>query len=227
MKPSFIMASHGRLPIVLQNLEHLLTIGSIYLALTDKNEYDQIKRAFPEVNLVITANSPLGAKWQKAVDLARFHDSETVIICGSDDVLSTDFVTSAQRLIEDQDIQFVGVNGWWITDNKNHYKCSYRFYKNFPAGSGRVFTKKCLDAIDWKLFDKAAHKHLDDRAIDELYRRGIKHYISQDGEYDGLKVLALKGNWGMLNPLSKFLSAPTIICDKIETLPKEFPTFNF
>ncbi len=223
---NFIIASHGRLPIVLQNIEYLLTMGRVFIAVSDKADYDQIKRAFPDVFLVITSNNPLGAKWQKAVDLARFHDSEIIVTCGSDDVLSRNYVESALKIIEDGH-EFVGVNGWLMSDGKNHYKASYRYYKNFPAGSGRVFTKKFLDAIDWKVFDVRALKHLDDKAIDELFRRGIKHYICQVPEHSGLLVLALKGNWSQMNPLSKFLNAATIDCRQIECLPDNFPNFKF
>ena len=224
--PSFVMASHGRLPIVLQNIEYLSTMGRIFLAVSDKSDYDQIKRAFPNINLLITANNPLGAKWQKAVDLARFHDSEILITCGSDDVLSRNYVESALKIIEDGH-EFVGSNGWYMSDGKSHYKAKYRYYSQFPAGSGRVFTKKFLDAIDWKIFDTRALKHLDDKAVDELFRRGIKHHICQVPEFSGLKILALKGAWHQLNPLSKFLNAPTIDCRQIECLPDDFPKFTF
>lgn len=225
MRVAFVMASHGRLPIVLQNIEHLLTMGEVYISVTERSDYDQIKRAFPYINVILVANHPLGGKWQKTVDVARFHEAEVLITCGSDDVLCHDYVNNALKILDEH--EFVGVNGWWMSDGKKHYKASYRYYKNFPAGSGRVFSKKLLDAIDWRIFDKTANKHLDDRAIDELYRRGGKYYISQFPEHDGLKILALKGPWAQLNPLSKFIAAPTIDCRQIESLPTEFPSFKF
>jgi hypothetical protein len=228
-KIGFVMASHGRLLIVEQNIRHLLQMGMVFLTVSDDSDYDFLIRKFHPMNepncyIHKVENQPLGNKWQCAVEAAQKYP-DILITCGSDDFLSVDYVENAIKLI-DKGFDFVGVNGWHLSDGKRHYKANYKHRTDFPAGSGRVFTKKCLNAIDWDLFDRNADRLLDDKALFKLKGKNIKTYISQDSEIDGLRILALKGGWSVMNPLNKFLSSPTIKIERIKNLPVEFPNIK-
>lgn len=218
---SFVIASHGRLPIVLQNVYNLLLMGEVFIVVSDQEEYKKLKESLP-CNVYLAPNTPLGNKWQYAVSYAREFNPSCLIICGSDDFLSSDYVENAMKII-DKGFDFIGVNGWWMTDGKDHYKAKYKHRQDFPAGSGRVFTKKCLDKINWQIFDTKRDRLLDDKALYQLKRAIIKTYISQDAEKDGLRILAVKGDWDVLNPLEKFLTSSTIQIEKINELPEQFP----
>jgi hypothetical protein len=224
---SFVMASQGRLEIVIQNIAHLLTMGNVYLALSDRNEMNLIQAKFPELKMVLVPNNPLGKKWQASVDLARKHGAGTIITCGSDDILSSEYGRMASEMVEVYGREFVGVNHWYMTNGKEHYKAGYRFYKNFPAGSGRVFAASFLDKIQWRVFDQSADRRLDDFVMNEVYRRGISSFIGQNTELKGFGILAIKGNWPVMNELKKLLDAPTIDCEKIAELPECFPKLKF
>jgi hypothetical protein len=202
-----------------------LTMGSVFLAVSDRKEMELIKSQCQEVNITVVQNNPLGRKWQSAVDLARKHGAETIITCGSDDVLSNNYGSIAMQLVDQYD--FIGLNHWHVTDGSNHYLMSYRFLKGFPAGSGRIFSKRCLDTIGWNLFDTRANRLLDDQAMNLIYRYGMDMLIDQVSTPNWLNVLAIKGNWQCLNPLSKFLIAPTIECEKLKELPVCFPMLKF
>lgn len=215
------MASHNRIDIVLQNVLHLLSMGQVFIVVSEKDEYERIKLVLP-ANVYLANNNPLGNKWQIAVNHAYESKPDCIITCGSDDFLSNDYVLNAMKLL-DKGYDFIGVNGWYMSDGKQHFKAKYRHRQDFPAGSGRVFTKKCLDAIGWELFDRKADRLLDDRALERIKKNKINSYISQDSDIDGLKILALKGNWPVMNPLKKFLCSPTIRISRINKLPKEFP----
>lgn len=221
---AFVLASHGRMKIVLQNVYHLLSMGEVFIAVSDRDEYDKLK-ALP-CHVFLVPNKPLGNKWQYCVSYARTFNPSCLIICGSDDFLSTDYIENAMKLV-DRGYDFIGVNEWFMTDGKKHYKAKYKHRQDFPAGSGRVFTKKCLDKINWHLFDTKRDRLLDDKALDQIWDAKIKSYISQDAEEDGLRILAVKGDWPVLNPLAKFLTSKTIEITKIKELPKQFPTIEY
>src|SRR6478736_3629846 len=168
MSVCFVIASHGRLPIVLQNVYHLLLMGEVVIVVSEKSEYNKLKETLP-CHVYLAPNYPLGNKWQYAVSYAKALNPSVLITCGSDDFLSNDFIDNAKRLIQ-KGYDFIGANYWYMTDGVNHYKAKYKKINYFPAGSGRVFTKKCLDAINWRLFDTKANRRLDDMALAQVKR---------------------------------------------------------
>jgi hypothetical protein len=126
----------------------------------------------------------------------------------------------------DKGYDFIGVNGWYMSDGRRHYLAKYKLTPDFPAGSGRVFTRKCLNSIRWKLFDRTLDKRLDDMALRQIKNNNVKTYISQDPEIDGLRILAMKGKWPVMNPLNNFLKSPTISIKRIVNLPVQFPNIE-
>jgi len=230
---AFVIASHGRLGILKQNIKHLLNYGDIFLTVSYEeddrfiyhNFINEIDDPFPKLHYSTGPNNPLGNKWQRCVDMARSVNPSLLITCGSDDFISTDYIENAMKIL-DKGYDFVGANYWYMTDGRSHYKAKYRHRQDFPAGSGRVFTKKCLDAINWEVFDRKKDRLLDDKALEQIKKAKIKTYISQEPEKDGLRILAVKGNWDCLNPMQKFLTSKTVTMERIIILPEQFPTIE-
>jgi hypothetical protein len=226
MKIAFVMASHGRVNLVKQNINNILSMGDLYLAITEKSEAEQYSKSESvtgnQLHIETVPNNPLGNKWQHSVDMARKSNPDYLVTCGSDDFLSTDYVENAIKIIE-QGHDFVGVNGWYMSDGKKFWKTKYRHLRDFPAGSGRVLTKKALDLINWQMYDRKLDRLLDDKLRNQVQKHKIKTFISQDPDKEGLRILAVKGKWDVLNPLEKFLMAPTIEMTRINELPKQLP----
>lgn len=218
----FVMASHERQSITKQNVDWLHHFGEVVLVASYGRDLDFFKEN-TQAKVHIYPNNPLGSKWQFAVNKARELNPEILITVGSDDFLSSDYVDNALKYIN-QGYEFVGTNGWHLSDGQKHYRARYKHLTDFPAGSGRVYTKKALDKINWKLFDTKKNRLLDDMALAEMKKARVKQYISQRPETDGLRILAMKGDWETLNPLERFLNAPTIICHAVNKLPIQFPT---
>ena len=223
---AIVIASDGRMNIVLQNLAHLTTMGEVFMTVSRREEQETIRTKFREVNVEVVPNIPLGRKWQMALDMARKKNPEIVVICGSDDILCNEYIANACKFL-DKGFHFIGTSAWFMTDGKTHYSTKYKVMREFPAGSGRVMTHKCLEMINWNVFDTTANRRLDDKLLSMISTRGIKKYVSQEPEKDGLNVLALKGQWIQLNPINKFLNVPSIDCRKIEYLPLDFPHIEF
>lgn len=222
---AFVMASDGRLPIVEQNIANLQRMGEVFLCLTDPKEYEILILKFPKTHFAFAQNNPLGNKWQVAVNLARTKNPDYLITCGSDDFLSSDYVDNCIKLTY-KGFQFIGINGWYLTDGKKHYKAKYKHLHHFPAGSGRFFTSEALDKINYQIFDTTANRLLDDNVLQKVHDKKVRTYISNDSEFDGLRILAVKGKWKTLNPLEKFLNAPSIKIEQIKELPNCFPNIN-
>lgn len=220
-KVVFVMSSHERESITLQNIEHLCTMGEVVVTVTNESEFELYDRK-TGAYVFKCDNSPLGNKWQTALDKAKLLNPDYIIPVGSDDFLCYNYFDNAKRLIS-KGYDFVGVNGWYMSDGKQHFKSKYKLRTDFPAGSGRVFTKKALDACNWQLYERSLNRLLDDKALAQMKNANIKTYISQDQDKDGLKILALKGRWNCLNPLDKFFTSKTIRMHRISSLPETFP----
>ena len=207
MNPIIVMAMWGRRELVRKNLEML--DAQVIVASSLQEDFDFL-RSLKVNNLQIlpTSNRPLGAKWQHAVDAARLLGADPLIILGSDDFLSAGFVAKACHLTKDFD--FIYFDKWYIfdTQSRKSYALDYqmaRFGKP-PLGSGRIYSKKFLDAHSGRLFDNGIDSRLDDYAWDQVNHANDQLLMNPDG----MAVLAVKGPHEQLNPLSRILASDAI-----------------
>jgi hypothetical protein len=161
----------------------------------------------PGVHVLSVPNNPLGKKWQLGVDKARELGANPVIICGSDDFLSTGFVRSATKLSGYHD--FIFFDNWWIYEPKRDksYYLRYNMFKydKPPLGSGRTYSKRLLDRHDWKIFNSEIDWHLDNWSWEN---KDFEDRLFPNP--DGMNILAVKGCWESMNPLDKILSTESI-----------------
>lgn len=206
MNPIVLIAMYGRRPLVQINLELLnkQKCKIVVIASTDIDYLFIRDLDFDNVRICTAPNTPLGLKWQLGVDFCRAAAADPLIILGSDDFLSSDFIEKACAIKED----FTFFTQWFIHDavTKKDYRLKYK--NLFPLGSGRVFTKKFLDRIDWKVFDETRGRLLDDYAFNNL-----KYQDQLRINPEGMKLLAVKGRWEVMNELDKILQAETIQWD--------------
>lgn len=207
MKVVAVMASHERPEITKVSCNNLIHLGcEVVLVVTNLSDV----RRLSEFKPLSFNNTPLGSKWQFAVNSARKLNPDILVVCGSDDILHEDYLINALKII-DKGYEFVGVSQWYMDDGKNKYKAWYSLTPHLAVGSGRVYTKQFLDRINWEIFDVNASRRLDDKA-NEIKKRG---YVSTDVDKDGLIITAIKGKWQQLNPINKFFNAPTIGIQKV------------
>jgi len=203
MNPIVLIAMYGRKPLVQINLEllHKQKCKVIVITSSDSDYHFVRDLDFDNVRICTAPNQPLGKKWQIGVDFCRAAQADPLIILGSDDFLSSDFISKACELKED----FTFFTEWYIHDSikKKDYKLKYR--KVFPLGSGRVFSKSFLDRHDWKIFDDTRSRLLDDYAW-----QNIKGHDKTLVNPQGMKLLAVKGRWETMNDLDRILTADSI-----------------
>ena len=111
-------------------------------------------------------NHPLGAKWQAGVQRAREFNPDAVLICGSDDWLTSNWCSVCARQIE-QGIDIVGKTNWCSCIARPNHPLQVmriRYRKNHrkdPIGSGRLISRRVLDKLDWNLYPIHKDRWLD------------------------------------------------------------------
>ena len=206
------MASHNRIEMTRDSCNALKVMGcEVILVVSNHADLEGLKEFKP----LLFPNEPLGAKWQFAVSEARKLNPDLLLTCGSDDILNPNYLVNAYKILL-SGFDFVGVSQWFMEDKKKNdlWKAWYIETKQFPVGSGRLYTKKLLDKLNWQIFDVKASRRLDDKGYH--HASGFRRYVSEDVDKDGLEITAIKGDWSQLNPLSKFFGVKNIGIKKIE-----------
>ncbi len=217
MNPVILIAVYGRMRLVEINLRLLSEQNCqiVCVASLDEDFKALRKMAIPNLQIIPAPNNPLGAKWQSGVDQCRILDADPLIILGSDDFLDQTFIKNACRISKYMD--FVCFDRFFIhspNDGKNY---SLRYKNKFPLGSGRVYSKKYLNEKHWIMFDSERNRLLDDFAWDNT-KFGDKILFNPEG----MNLLAVKGQWEVLNPLDKILQSESIIWDYETEIDKYF-----
>jgi hypothetical protein len=204
MTPVVIIATHKRVEITCRNIESLQAqsvVPKIVIVCSLESEADLFCERYDRLSVIVTKNNPIGAKWQQGVMWSEVNKAPFIIITGSDDILGKGFIEQAQQYIE-QGYDFIGVKRWYVHDVKNKKVHLLDYRANLPLGGGRVYSKAFLDRIDWKLFEPK-DKHLDDFGWKQVKDHAKKIIIDND-----LKILSVKGDWPVMNPVEKMLSHP-------------------
>lgn len=199
MTVAVCIASHDRakpLGIVLRCLPAAWHAVVVLSPGEDGTAYEQR----PNTHVHYHANSPLGAKWQYAVNMARTLNTDVVGITGSDDVLQVDEVLLERAMLG---FDFLGCRGFLAFDGREHYQCTYRPHVRMPIGGARFYRRELLDRMRWRLFDTTREKHLDEQGYANAIRHGARCTIADF--HTGLRIIALKGDWPQKNPLDKYL----------------------
>lgn len=212
--PIVVIATHERKDITTRNINSLKAqsfLPKIVIVCSDHQELEYYKTL--GVSVMLEPNRPLGKKWQAGVNLAVKMGANPLVILGSDDILSKDYVKlSLQKLREGFD--FIGTTHWVSLEpeKKQIYHSHYvGVNENYPIGSGKVYSKRLLDKIGNLVFDVKAEKRLDDNGHKMITNRNPKIFLFKEP-----MILAVKGNWKQLNPFDKYLNVPTIKSVKIK-----------
>lgn len=199
MKVSVVIASHERneaLRIVLRCLPPEWHATIVVSHEAERQELHALAR--PNTFVHLFPNNPVGAKWQHAVDCARKGNPDLLVLTGSDDVLVVD--TAALYLMA-QRYELIGVRQWYAYDGTDHFSMNYLPHVHGLLGAGRVFTKGLLDRMGWQLFNTERDVPVDKVAQLNAEAAGAQIAPALPGNH--LRVVSLKGNWPMYNPMDK------------------------
>ena len=203
--PVVVIATHERKEITTRNINSLKRqsfIPKIVVVCTNTDELEYYKGL--KVTVIHSPNRPLGNKWQNGVNAAIKMEADPLIILGSDDILINGYIKMVlDKMREGYD--FVGMTHWYTYDLRDTYHCQYTNSNvDFPIGSGRAYSKKALLEIR-KIFDTDAERKLDDVGFRRVCEYNMKSHLFRDPY-----ILAVKGNWEQMNPISGYLHSRNI-----------------
>ena len=140
--------------------------------------FSDYKDWWPEGALAVYAdNEPLGAKWNAAVRTSQMFGADAVMIVGSDDLVSPDYIKHALRLIE-RGADVVQPAGCWFVELSS----GEAFFHPIRTGAGRVVSRRLLELLDWKLWPDYATIRLDgemDKVVATVPHRAIQSDVGR------------------------------------------------
>ncbi len=137
-----LIAMWGRQELVQINIDCLkkqTKVPKIVLVIsTDDDKEFAIRN---NVHWVYTDNQPLGKKWQIGLEECKKFNPNAILINGSDDILSLNYVKNCYQYIQNG-YDVVGKNNWYILDllKVKPYNLQYK-NKNLLIGEGRMISR--------------------------------------------------------------------------------------
>ena len=199
MKIVSITASYQRPEITIdtlnlfKNQKYLVKSILVGSSLAEQKAAEQVDAVY-----VNHANHPLGSKWQAGVDKARELNPDAILICGSDDWLTSNWCEVCSKEIE-KGFDLVGKTRWCLCDVhpgkslqlfRIHYKVKKR---KDPIGSGRLISRKVLDKLNWELFPKNKDKYLDWESWTRIKKAGGTLKLLDNRE--DIWAMCIKSTW--------------------------------
>lgn len=215
--PVVVIATHERIEITTKNINSLKLqhpTPKIVVICSTQEELEYYKAL--GVSVALEPNKPLGRKWQCGVHIAKNLNANPMIILGSDDLISNDFFKKTFNKLN-EGYEFIGCTEWitWDVKNNKYYHCKYQnANKDYPIGSGKVYSKSLLKKINYKVFDPKADRKLDDQGHRMIVANNANVYLFREP-----LVLAVKGGWNEMNKVEAYLRTPNI---KPEVIDNKF-----
>ena len=206
LKIAAIIAIHGREAITLKSVIRLRQQSHplSQIILVGETPAERALAEMTDSTFIEHPNTPLGAKWQAGINYVRSLGVDGILIIGSDDWLTPNWVkkmvSEAKRgyeLIGKKSIYFLHFGN---SDKKllrwNGYpEGDIRFGE--PIGAGRVFMNELLNRMDWQLFPAYLNGGLDKASyfLTLAHQGNIKIVEEEDVQAMDLKSIYWTNKW--------------------------------
>ena len=157
---------------------------------------------YKNVFLTIHRNYPIGGKWDAGVKYAKKLNVNGLMILGSDDLLSLDYLKTCFHELDmgngsnGKGVDLIGSRSWYIYDTYNKlYELEYNDKVKVTLGAGRMYSKYFLDAVGWNIFPIAQPFHLDSMGYERVVSFSNSLKIIKSEHF----ILCIKGNWEVIN----------------------------
>lgn len=144
-------------------------------------------------DLLMVANNPLGRKLNTGLELLQSRDIDAVMILGSDDLVTHNYINLCQRkMLAGYDL--VRLQACYYLSEGQVY-----FSPHALPGAGVCLSRGLLDRLEWRLWDEVNH-HLDAsmfrRITREASRESVRGYKVRKSASSAL-VLDIKTHTGL------------------------------
>lgn len=185
--------------------EGLIDIDFIYGYTTEEDrEFLRFLETYYPVKAFQAPNEPLWKKFHGGMDILKNGDYDACIMIGSDDIFDFNYLLRVSELINHHD--YIASEDIYFHDRisgKNYYWKGYENYrKGEPAGAGKVYTRKAMEAFDYKIFQPSIDKGLDKGCHDKAMELGLSFKLINCRK-ENLFLCDIKDGEG-LTPISRF-----------------------
>lgn len=188
-----IMCSYKReklLDYVLNYLSNINEFFKIIIVGSDLKE-KKIVDKYKICEFHMFNNFPVNEKWNKGVVESRKYNPDGILILGSDDIVTKEYVRYCKYLLS-ENYNIIGVRSWFtlLKDNDMISDIAFMGYtdkrlNNETLGAGRVISNQILNLLDWNLykFNIPRNKGLDGESYKKILdicnknNKTIKHKI--------------------------------------------------
>lgn len=168
MKICAIIPVKGREPLLYHTVKRLTRQGIITICVGHTHSEKLVcETAGAEFITVREGLITLGGKWQYALDHARDHSPDAVLYMGSSDWVSDNWCEVLYKDIQ-SGYAMSGTKGIYFLDIQPENKKEMIWWGGYlkerseePIGTGRLFSGKALDMMDWQLFDITKQSSID------------------------------------------------------------------
>jgi len=165
-------------------------------------------------------NNPVSYKFQTGLSLIRgLHDvgiqhCDAMMTLGSDDFFCKKYFHAALAMVDPTTPMCVGPDAVYMF---NTGRCELGLWQgpmigsngeDMPAGAGRIYNRRLLDAVEWKLWPDEANIGLDTMASKRLAQVGYSAKCINMKEIGGVVLDIKSGN--NIHPISEFNFANVI-----------------
>lgn len=209
-----VMAIYGRAPIAIESIKMLQrqTVPlDIVLVGSGKTEQRIAERTGCHF-YIRRPNSPLGAKHQAGVDLARDLGADVLMTTGSDTWITPNWLKVALPYLEKYGA--VGKSQWYAMHlQPRKLEIISRQYAPHRAreavGVGRLIHREVLNEIDWQVYSPLA-----DRSLDGGVRRRLESIHCSTGilnHVPNIMTLGIKGPWEVITPWRRVYRSRSLV----------------
>lgn len=134
---------------------------------------EQVAMAAPPWYYLETPNDPRGSKWNAGLVTLGALGVDVVVILGSDDFASEGYFDLVRKMASTPGIEYGGLLDCYVWRGADGAACHWPGYgadsgrQGETIGSGRWFSRRILDALDWTLWPEDGRKTGLDRAAME------------------------------------------------------------
>jgi hypothetical protein len=154
------MCAYKREKLLDYVLNYLSNQGEIYKIIvvgSNKPEEDVVNK-YDICEYHTYENLPLSNKWNKGILEAKKHNPDGILIIGSDDIVSKEYLKYGKFLLS-KGHDFIGSRTWFtvLKDGDKILDSAVVGYNNYrgnnePIGAGRIISKKVLNSVKWNLY---------------------------------------------------------------------------
>ena len=163
-----------------------LDFYKILIVYSENEDYNNLYEYHNNNKIVLIKhnNIPVSKKWNKCINEVQKYEHDAIMILGSDDIISFNYLNECKKYINNQ-YDYISNTKWssFIIELKIIYNTIYNLRNTYDGiGSGRVISKYLLQSCNYNIYNFDLNRGLDGNSfkIFKKYIRKIAYDITSE-----------------------------------------------